>query len=242
MNLLILSDLHLGPNTEERSGLFIEFLRTARQNGDRVIIAGDLFDLWLGWKELTFPFQPGVMEALITERGRGLEIEYVEGNRDYRLKAYKGTLFSDVFPRFLRRKWGNREIHIEHGDLVNRSDHQYRLWRAISRSWPAFLLLDLLPASWMRSLALRIEKGMRKTNLRYKVNYPEEHCKKFYAKQFDSGADVVIVGHFHVRREIEVQAGSRSVLFYNLPGWETGFHYLVIPQSNEKPYFLELGR
>ena len=81
---------------------------------------------------------------------------------------------------------------------------------------------------------------MKSTNVRYKSYYPEAYCKRFYETQFDEGNDIVVVGHFHEEREVQAKHDGKSVLFYNLPGWETGFRYLSIPQDDASPVFLEI--
>jgi UDP-2,3-diacylglucosamine pyrophosphatase LpxH len=90
----------------------------------------------------------------------------------------------------------------------------------------------------MLALTTHLEKSLKKTNMQYRLRYPEEQCKLFRDDLFQSGADIVIAGHFHQEKELKEQLNSRTVMFYNLPGWESGFRYLTIPQTNEDPYFV----
>lgn len=240
MNLLAVSDLHLGPSSDHLNKSFLQFLDTALQNQDQILIVGDLFDLWFGQPELTFPYQITILKKMRDLASMGLIMNYVEGNRDFGIRKLEGRIFQKVSPVSLRMKWGNRWIHAEHGDLINLDDKPYRFWRGVSKSQGSFFLLDHLPSWILLRTAVFLEKKLRATNMKNKSRYPEEFSRIFYEAQFTEGADVVVVGHFHEQRELQVTTDRGNMLFYNLPGWESGFRYLVIPQTNEKPYFMEL--
>jgi UDP-2,3-diacylglucosamine hydrolase len=241
MNLLVVSDLHLNPNSKERNKDFLNFLESARDQQDHVLIVGDLFDLWLGWKGLTMDFQKPILGRMIELAESGLAMDYVEGNRDFGITQYQGRIFKNVEERIYRSKWENTVIHAEHGDLINKSDRPYRMWRAISKNGISYFLLRHLPPFATLRLALRLEKGLKQTNLKNKMNYPERNVEEFYRALLQDGVDVIIVGHFHVEKTIPVPLGNRTVLFYNLPGWEQGFRYLVIPPDSTAPYFRDWG-
>jgi UDP-2,3-diacylglucosamine hydrolase len=242
MNLLILSDLHLSPDSIERNQQFLNFLKTARDQNDQVLIVGDLFDLWLGWPNLTMEFQKPILDEMAAIAKSGLLIDYIEGNRDFGISECRDTIFRSIHPRALNMQWGGRNIHAEHGDLVNASDHQYRLWRSASKNAISYFFLGHLPRFVTLPLALHLERGMKTTNLKNKMSYPENHLQSFYVSLFQSGVDVVVVGHFHIEKSISLHLGKRNVLFYNLPGWEQGFRYLVIPPDGALPYFKDWGK
>jgi UDP-2,3-diacylglucosamine hydrolase len=242
MNLLVLSDLHLSPSSEERTAQFLGFLDAALANGDEVLIVGDLFDLWFGWKELTMEFQKPILKKMQDLFSRGLQIDYVEGNRDFGIIQKQGILFRRVSPDYHETEWYGRKIHAEHGDLINQADRPYRIWRRISKSPLSYSLLQHLPSLFTLKMAHQLEQGMRKTNRKNKMHYPEESAEHFFLERLQSGVDLVLVGHFHLEKVMQLKAGNRNVLFYNLPGWEQGFRYLVIPPDNGTPYFTDWGK
>jgi len=170
----------------------------------------------------------------------GLIMYYVEGNRDFGIAHYRGELFRDVSDTSFSMKWGERRIFAEHGDLINLEDRPYRFWRKITKNRASFFLLEHLPSFVLLRLGIYLEKRMKSTNVKYKSYYPEAHCKQFYEAQFADGNDLVVVGHFHEEREVHTKRGEKSMLFYNLPGWENGFRYLSIPQNNSSPFFVEI--
>lgn len=241
MSLLLISDVHLNSETSERSDSFLDLLESAWKNQDEVIIAGDLFDLWFGWSGMTFDFQEDILRQMEILSRKGLRMEYVEGNRDFGITELKGRVFKDVSTNMLQRFYEGRSIYVEHGDLVNRHDRPYRLWHAFVKNPLSFFLLRCLPGKLALKLATAMEERLRQTNLRHKSYYPEESCRSFSRERFLRGADIVILGHFHVEKEEQFRVGDRDVLFFNLPGWEHGLRYLVIPPGKQKPYFSKWG-
>jgi len=241
MSLLAISDLHLGPSDQDRIRSFLKFLEQALQQNHEVLIAGDLFSLWFGWPRLFYDWQIPIVERMKTLAASGLKIDYVEGNRDLGIAESIRGVFRKTASSYLRTEWNGARIHVEHGDLINRSDIPYRVWRRVSKNPLSFFLLRHLPPSAIRRIGSKLETEMQKTNRKHKVFFPEEHCRRYYTQRFEEGADIVIVGHFHCEKEIAMRIQEREVLFYSLPGWEQGFRFLVIPGGNKKPYFQELS-
>lgn len=242
MNLLVLSDLHLSPDTADRNQRFLRFLEQSLADGSEVLLLGDIFDLWFGGDSLTFPFQQAIILQMKRIAALGLKMVYVEGNRDFYIKRYTSSLFQSVSSKSYRRQWGNRMLHVEHGDWINVDDKPYRFFRTITKNKVAEFTFNHLPSSFLLKQAERLEKKMRNTNLKYKANYPEARCRQFVSRTAQEGADVIVVGHFHEEKSWEINEHGKTVLFFNLPGWESGFRYLVVPDSGEKPYFKEEGK
>jgi UDP-2,3-diacylglucosamine hydrolase len=239
LNLYVLSDLHLNPNSKDRNEKFIEFLQFAHDQKGRVLILGDLFDLWFGWKQLQFAFQNDILFKMNYLAEQGLRMDYLEGNRDFGISKFQGQIFKDVIPRHYEFTWGDYSICAEHGDLINRDDLQYRSFRVLTKNPISYFLIGHLPSSWLMKIGMKLEKSLKNTNQKYRISYPEDACKKFRDAAFQRGADIVIAGHFHQEKMLKEEFNSRMVWFFNLPGWETGFRYLTIPDEKEEPYFAD---
>lgn len=239
MRLLAISDLHLNFYSQDRNQLFLRFLQQALRDCDEVVIVGDLFDLWLGWRQLTFSYQRPILERMQELAANGLRIDYVEGNRDYGATNYRGSIFRNVSALGMLRNWGSQKVYFEHGDLINTRDRQYRAWRQLSKNPVSLWLLGHLPAVILLRMANSLEKGMKRSNLKYKTAYPESEVRNFYQHKANQGSTIIVVGHFHEERKMVLPNHDRSVLCYNLPGWETGFRYLAIPEEGS-PGFEEV--
>jgi UDP-2,3-diacylglucosamine hydrolase len=241
MNLLAISDLHLRSGGERNARLFEQFLRQAADRRDEVVIAGDLFDLWFGPSQLTFPYQKETLQVMEALAQNGLIMHYIEGNRDFSINHYKDRIFRSVSARSFDLLWAGKKIRFVHGDLVNSADRMYRLWRSVSKNRFSLFLLDHMPSSFLKASS-KMEEGMKATNQKYKSFYPEREAQEFCRHAALEGVEILIAGHFHIERETKMQFDKKNVLFYTLPGWESGFRYLIIPGEGNKPHFAELGR
>src|SRR4051812_19466072 len=91
MSLFAVSDLHIwGPDDPLYRSL-LALLNERAGAGDVVVLAGDLFDLFIGGKKIFRDRYSEFFEALATAGQRGVEVHYIEGNHDFLLRrAYAG--------------------------------------------------------------------------------------------------------------------------------------------------------
>lgn len=232
-DLVFIGDVHLDRD-DPALGDFLELLRGLARTASRVVLMGDLFNVWIGGRAMEQPHQTAVVRELVELRRRGVSVGYLEGNRDYRIgRHYTGTALDAASDRQLIERHAGLSVYATHGDLVNVRDRQYRLWRAFSRSAPVWALFGLLPASRRFALVERLEQRMRSTNLAYKRVFPEPLLREFAAARLREGHDAVVVGHFHVERELPIDGpGARGRLFV-LPEWRESRRHLVLRASGE---------
>jgi UDP-2,3-diacylglucosamine hydrolase len=225
-DLVFIGDVHLeeeGPDLEA----FLAFLDGLKRSVSRVVLAGDLFNVWIGARDLERPHQTRVIAKLEELRGQGLVVRYLEGNRDYRVgRAYVGRALDDAPADGLVERFGDRSIFAIHGDLANPADRQYRTWRRFSRSTPVWAAFRALPAAARIHLVDRLEASMRASNARFKAAFPEEVVRRYAQGFLARGHDAVVLGHFHVEREIDGRV-------FVLPEWKASRRYLRVgPDGN----------
>jgi UDP-2,3-diacylglucosamine hydrolase len=230
---VVVADAHLNAD-DAHSRAFLRLAEGALAEGSALFLLGDIFDLWFGTEGLTFGFQRPVIERLRALRREGLKAYYVEGNRDFFLKRrYEGDLFESVAGEAMRVRLSGRTIHMAHGDTVNRADRAYRFWKAISKNRVAFGAASMLPSSIVLPLADRIEKRLRPTNPRFKGRFPESEILDFAGRTFGSGADFVLLGHFHTEflRTSEIEGRRRTLAV--LPCWKESHRALVLDEAGD---------
>ncbi len=224
--LAFIGDVHLDCGDDALPS-FLACLDTLAARAGHLVFLGDLFNLWIGARGLERPHQTAVLDRLARARDRGVALTYVEGNRDYRIASGRAA---DVFHRIassaLELEWAGRRLHVAHGDLVNAADRQYRAWRRISRSRPFWALVGLFPSRSRLRLADRLERRMRKTNLRMKRSFPEERVRAYGAAALRSGCDAVVLGHFHEEHRIE--PGDPPGSIFVLPDWKSSRRVLRV--------------
>jgi UDP-2,3-diacylglucosamine hydrolase len=226
-DLIVVADSHLS-GEDSATEDFVRFLSEQGPTAEAVILAGDIFDLWVARQALELPFHREVIRAVTALRDRGVRVDYVQGNRDYFVAhRYPDGPFRQVAEESLTIRHGGRTIHIAHGDLVNPDDRQYLRWRRFSRSAPVRGLFGALPGPLASSLSLRLERRFRTTNQAFRIRFPEEHARRYARQVFTEGADTIVLGHFHQQRELEFPDGKLFVL----PGWREDRAYLRIDDA-----------
>lgn len=230
-DLVIVGDAHLDRN-DPNVDAFVAAIERLDPRTRKLILLGDLFNIWIGRKELEQSHHRVVVEALVALRRRGVVVRYVEGNRDYRIgPLYAGTAFDDVTEGALVEKHAGLSLVAVHGDLANAADRQYRIWRRWSRSRVMWALFRLLPSSRRFEIAERLEAGLRRTNLERKTDFPERAIREYAARWLASGHDAVVLGHFHVEAELRPEPASVSGKILITPLWSSTRRVLSVGED-----------
>jgi UDP-2,3-diacylglucosamine hydrolase len=232
-DLVFIGDVHLDRDDPDLPA-FLDLLDHVGASASRVVLMGDLFNLWLGRAVPELPHQRAVIERLTALRHRGIQVRYLEGNRDYRIgPSYAGTALDEVSDGGFVETAGGRRIFAIHGDLANPTDRRYRTWRRVSRSAPVWALFRLLPPRRRLVLAERLERKLRETNLDYKRTFPEEEVRCYAAGFLRAGHDTVVLGHFHLERDLQTAPPAPPGRILVLPCWkDTRRHLRVTPAGD----------
>ena len=224
-DLVFVGDVHLDRDDAELPE-FVAYLRGLGRTAGRIVLMGDLFNLWIGAKDLEQEHHRAVIACLAEVRSAGTEIHYLEGNRDYRIAAsQQGGAFDAVSGTGLREDWGSRRIWATHGDLVNRHDLQYRAWRRASRSRAAWWVFSTIPRVRRFAIAESIERRMRATNCGMKREFPEAVIRAYAEDYLEGPGAAVVLGHFHVERELRAGPSGTGRIFV-LPEWKGSRRHL----------------
>jgi UDP-2,3-diacylglucosamine hydrolase len=225
--LVFIGDVHIDRDDPALSD-FLEFLERLGERASCVILLGDLFNIWIGGRAMEQPHQEAVIQGLTALRRRGVVVRYLEGNRDYRIgRYYTGTALDDASDQGLVERFGGHSFYVTHGDLVNVADRQYRAWHRFIRSAPVWALVRMLPERRRLALAESLEKRMRQTNLAYKQEFPEAQVRSYAASRFGEGHDIVVLGHFHVEKDLSCEANGSTKRILVLPEWRESRRHVV---------------
>lgn len=204
----VIADAHLGGPGGEPEPLLRQLAGVAESGCRRLLLLGDLFQVWVGKPRFHTPEIGVVVEALRGLRRAGVRVDYVEGNRDFFLA---GSSYADAFDsiaREVRFEVGGRRCLAVHGDGLNDRDRQYLFWRWLSKSALSRLLVSALPGVLARRLVGSTERRLAGTNFKHKRRIPEEAIRRYGERRLREGHDLVLLGHFHEERRWRTGAGE----------------------------------
>ena len=232
----LLGDAHLYEGDPE-VGAFVDFLDRLSSRIGTLAILGDLFSAWIGRRELIRSHHSRVVEALRGLRRRGCRILYIEGNHDFFLTAlYGGDPFDRIVSNEIDLRLGGRDVHLVHGDLINRRDRQYRAWRTLAKSRVFFSLFNLMPAAGRLRFVSSLEQRLATTNMAFRGGFPVDECAAYARRQIARGRELIVFGHFHEERRMEWGEGTRRTVVYVLPAWRNGHRYLRLEAGREPEF------
>jgi len=207
-----IADLHLDPAQDERIAGFQRWL--SGLEAERLLILGDLFDVWVGPAQARLAGARDVLAALAELTARGTAVDVVPGNRDFllgrRFEAQTGArLHPDGFVAELAS--GERVLFL-HGDELCTLDVGYQRMKRVLRSRPIRALALCLPLACARWAAARLRNASKQAVPR---KPPEEKAMQPAAcRQFarEHAADTVVCGHAHAFRDESLAEGPRWIV------------------------------
>ncbi|MFT4538304.1 MAG: UDP-2,3-diacylglucosamine hydrolase [Planctomycetota bacterium] len=230
----VIADLHLDPGGDDRLDQFCAWCADL-QDCPRLIVLGDLFDVWVGPAQADLAGSARVLRALADLNRRACRIDVVPGNRDFLM----GERFERESGAVLRLDgfvgaWagaGSHELALFiHGDELCTLDLPYQRMKRVLRSRPMKLIAPRLPLPVARWAAGRLRKRS-KTAVAQKrpetTEIQESACREL---ALESGASTVICGHAHLWRDQQLPAGPRWIV---LDAWGGARDVLIGTQNRD---------
>jgi UDP-2,3-diacylglucosamine hydrolase len=239
---IFVSDAHLTGRAPEETEAFIRFLDHVQPGMGRLVILGDLFEFFFGFKrsrpkegnspdEDSFPFPHylGVLKKIKALHEAGVQITYFEGNHDFSLHSFFQERFEmdvDVHPAGWDGTLGEKKVFMAHGDLSNPAQWNYRLLRRMVKNRATYALIQTVGPG----ISQRVANWMSgKSNQLYHATVPERPhpvFREFAHRKFQEGFDVVILGHSHFPEKADEEVGGRPCVYYNVGDWMLHRSYL----------------
>lgn len=225
-SVAVVADAHLGGPGGEAAPLVAQ-LEAIAERSRRLVLLGDLFQGWVGFRRFETPQIAAVAAALRRLRGQGVRVDYVEGNRDFFLaRGPYADCFDAVVHEVAFTAGGVRFLAV-HGDGLDERDRQYRFWRRASKSALSRLVISKTPRALARRLVWKTEARLARTNLEHKRRIPKEALVRYAGRRLAAGHDVLLLGHFHEEHRWPVAGG----LLWLLPAWFDSRRPVWLPED-----------
>lgn len=200
MRIAVISDLHIGADDFSPTG-FGEFLDHLEREHDEIILLGDVFECYfpvLPWRALAEYDRFDRLHRDITHRFRSAKYTILSGNHDVVVRRARG-----IPSRTARGRPGYR-IWLSHGhenESAFRSSLRARLVELYM--WLVYRLKRVgLPALYHYSYRMDYELNMKDGGA--------AHLNAARAL-VQGGYDVVVFGHTHVARHVELRGGGTYI-------------------------------
>lgn len=187
-----------------------------------MVVAGDLFDVWVTPAQAEDPGLRPVFAALAGLAASGVDCAFVEGNRDFAAGDALRDCGVRTLPDEVVLDGAGARVAITHGDLLCRRDVRYQAFRRVARSGLVRSLLRAAPSRVASSVGDAARAGSRIETSRKAYGDMGLDPVAVASLFRRTGADVLVCGHVHWgrRHAIEVDGLRRDVIV--LGAWDSG--------------------
>ena len=209
---VVAADLHLTPSDTQGLARMGALLAMASERAQRLLLLGDLFDLWLTGAERGVPQFASLFSALRAARAAGCSIEFIPGNRDYNFTRADGAALGiDVAAdEELDAEFAGRKTRFLHGDQLLTDDHGYQFMKRLVRSGVVRWLTRRLPPTLPLAIGRRLRRYSDRAVPR-KSNHAVRIVPEAVAARVAAGSQLVVCGHVH-RFERRLLPGGGELL------------------------------
>jgi UDP-2,3-diacylglucosamine hydrolase len=226
---IFVSDAHFTGRDTEAMEAFLRFLDSERKQMGHLVILGDLFEFFFGFKNFfsaekssVFTDYLPVFNKLQSLYREGIQIKYFEGNHDFFLHSFFSEQFGmdvDVYPDGCEERLEGKRVFIAHGDLSNPKQWTYRTFRRILKNPLTYRLIHVAGPRISRRVAQKLSDMSYQKYHHDALPAPPSAFKTFAHQKFLEGFEVVILGHSHFPEEIEEWIDGRKCFYYNVGDW-----------------------
>jgi UDP-2,3-diacylglucosamine hydrolase len=248
---IFVSDAHFTGRDIEAMEAFLRFLDSERKQISHLVILGDLFEFFFGFKNFfsaekssVFTDYLPVFNKLQSLYREGIQIKYFEGNHDFFLHSFFSEQFGmdvDVYPDGGEERLEGKRVFIAHGDLSNPKQWTYRTFRRILKNPLMYRLIHVAGPRISRRVAQKLSDMSYQKYHHDAPSAPPSAFKTFAHRKFLEGFEVVILGHSHFPEEIEEWIDGRKCFYYNVGDWmiHRSFLRFILPDRFKLDRFLE---
>jgi UDP-2,3-diacylglucosamine hydrolase len=235
MDWIFVGDAHFAFGDGGRRAHFFSFIQKNRSTLKALVIMGDFFDFWFGFRDLTLLKKEygDILELLEGLRSNGVTVIYLEGNHEFRMRPYMSDkLGIEVHDGSAAIGLGGKRVYLAHGDRSHPTmSHRILTW--FLRNGFTYQLISLLGPRIVIGFARWWSAKSRKRNLK-ESSQVISRLKKFAQHKLYEGFDAVILAHTHLPEAITMKKRGGEGYYFNVGNWMRDFSYL---RYNEKQGF-----
>jgi UDP-2,3-diacylglucosamine hydrolase len=235
MDWLFVGDAHFASGDGGRRKRFSRFIQENRSKLATLVIMGDFFDFWFGFRDCSLLKKKygDVLEILQGLRSNGVRVIYLEGNHDFSLGSYmREELGIEVYDNSVEMELRGKRIYLAHGDRIAPALGHWIL-TGLLRNGVTYRLITLLGPRLVIAIARRWSARSRGRNME-RSQVVIKQLRSFAQRKLKEGFDAVILAHTHLSEAITMVEQGREAYYFNVGNWIKDFSFL---RYNEKKGF-----
>lgn len=219
----IASDIHLGPDSPATAAAFMNFLERAASHADTLILAGDIFDAWIG-DDLALHEPPTWLEEALQalrQAGERCSLWLGHGNRDFLMgDTLMRHLGAKALPETSLLLTDAGRILLAHGDEYCTADAGYQRFRRLVRNPAVQAAFLALPLRLRRGIAARARQRSMRVNQYKHRDIMDVELSAISDALRRADTTMLIHGHTHQPARHQMQVDGRDCERLVLPDWD----------------------
>jgi UDP-2,3-diacylglucosamine hydrolase len=215
----------------------LERLKRALSGPGEIVLLGDIFEYWVGARQISEPTYAALVEHLSGLTRSGVPVTFIPGNRDFMIDArFARATGVKLEGRKVRRELGGLQVHLEHGDFIYNKNFKYFAYRRLE----GFRMLKEAVNESPEWVLKAIGKSMRKVSKRTTPywRWTEEELFERARPIFETGNDVFICGHIHQPQKLTRRVDGKTQTLLVLGDWD---HDNTYAEFDGRSFLLKQG-
>lgn len=232
MKCVIASDFHIkfceSDEDKKRRQIIENFLNSLIGNTDCLILAGDIFDLWVEWDKVIIKQYFSILNILLNLHNSGCKLIFLSGNHDFWLESFLSDQIGfEVHQDDFNFVFNGKKIFVSHGDLYTKNDLRYQVFRKFVRSGFIKKIFKIIHPDLSLSFGQLLSRSSRDRKDPVELIIKKENGLIEKAKFLSADFDYIIMGHSHRPTRIEMD----NSVYVNCGDWIKNFTYCKIENS-----------
>lgn len=221
-----ISDVHLGTSDtmaeQIKQRMLKSFFEHIQKDACDLYILGDYFDFWFEYKHVIPKQCIAGVHWLMELVDRGVSVHYLSGNHDHWIHDFfEKQIGITIYPASCTVELNKKKIYLYHGDGISDLDKNYRIMKAFLRNRVNIFLYRWLHPDIGIPLGNKMSHISKDKDRDYQKYVNDPSIGKFLKQKFNSGIDIVIMGHHHQPKEEFFEEKK----YINLGDWIHHFTY-----------------
>jgi UDP-2,3-diacylglucosamine hydrolase len=227
----VISDTHaMGSKGKNPAGdkILLAFLEDCLAREEKeVVLLGDIFDMMIGGHSEYFEVHRDFFDIISKLVKIGTKIIYIEGNHDFHLKKLLKMAIAQFqldsslvigMERGYSKEIAGKRFFLTHGDFETSGDWKYLAYRNFMGTAMMEVVANYIPYNFLAGLGKWASENSRERQRVSPVNLSairEKHREQMVNFAVESGHDVVIFGHNHIKEDFTLIKDEKTVRLLN---------------------------